>query len=300
MLDWLRANKMFCIFNPLQKSCFKANSEEMNMSDFTFNKEEYLKRISFPNKEVAVDFETLKAIHRAQHTAVPFENFDILLGREIRLEPKSLFQKLVGQKRGGYCFELNGLLLMALKEFGFEARPLLGRVHLSGEPSGRSHQTTLVTIGDEKWLVDVGFGAESPLIPIPIVHDQPVSFEDQSYRIINDAQFGYMLQSKQGADWKNLHSFDLNPVLEIDIKFGNHFTSTSPESFFANARIAALPVENGRLTLYNDRIKKVLNGKEEVIMLKDDASYLAALEKEYGITIDAEYNALKPLPAKTS
>lgn len=264
------------------------------MNDFSFNKEDYLKRIALDAK-VSVNFECLKSIHRAQHISIPFENFDICLGRSIHLDPKSIFQKLIGHKRGGYCFELNGLLLLALKAFGFEARPLLGRVHVSGAPTGRSHQATLVTIEDKSWLVDVGFGAESPRVPVPLVYNQPVTFENQIYRLIDSELFGYMLQSKQDGQWKNLYSFDLSHVFDIDITFGNHYTSSHPDSFFINARIAALPVKNGMLTLFNEKFKKVINGKEEVILLKDDASYLSFVENEFGIKIDAEYGDLKPL-----
>lgn len=264
------------------------------MKDFIFNKEEYLKRINF-NGEVSTDFQFLKSLHRAQHTCIPFENLDIWLGRSIHLDPESIFEKLVRRRRGGYCFELNGLLLMALKAFGFDARPLLGRVHVSGEPTGRSHQVSLVTIKDEKWIVDLGFGAESPPVPIPLVPYQAVSFENQTYRLIESELFGFMLQNKSDAAWKNLYSFDLSHVVDMDIKYGNYYTSTHPDSFFKIARIAALPVKNGLLTLYNFRIKKIINGKEEVILLNDDSSYLSTLEKEFGMKIDAEYKELKPL-----
>lgn len=264
------------------------------MSDFKFNKQEYLTKINFDG-DTSVNYNFLKSIHRAQHLKIPFENFDICLRRRINLSPESIFEKLVRQKRGGYCFELNGLLLLALKAFGFEARPLLGRVHLSGEPSGRSHQSSLVTIGNKRWLVDLGFGAESPRIPIPLVYNNPVTFENHTYRIIENEMFGYMLQSKQGEEWRTLYSFDLSHVFDIDIKIGNHFTSTSPDSSFINARIAALPVENGLLTLFNYQLKKVLNGKEEITCLKDNPSYLTILEKEFGIEVDAVYEDLKPL-----
>lgn len=264
------------------------------MSDFTFNKQEYLNRIQHEHN-ISVDFESLKSIHHAQHLNIPFENFDICLGRNIQLSPAAIFQKLVRQKRGGYCFELNGLLLMALKSFGFEARPLLGRVHLSEEPTGRSHQTTLVTIEGESWLVDLGFGAESPPIPIPFICHKPVTFKNQTYRLIESELFGYILQSKQDQSWKDLYSFDLSHVFDIDIKYGNYYTSTNPDSFFVNARMIALPLENGMLTLFNDRFKKVIGGKEEIIFLKDDPSYLKVLEKEFGIEIDAAYEDLKPL-----
>lgn len=263
------------------------------MSDFTFNKDEYLRRINLFGK-VSVNFEGLKSIHHAQHTSIPFENFDICLGGNIHLDPESIFQKLVKQKRGGYCFELNGLLLLALRAFNFDVRPLLGRVHLSGEPSGRSHQILLVTINNQIWIVDSGFGAESPPIPIPLTYNKPITFENLTYRLIDSELFGYMLQSKQGDSWKNLYSFDLSHVFDIDIKFGNHFTSTNPDSFFVKARMAALPIKDGMLTLHNYRIKKVVNGKEEVIPLQDDSSYLSILDKEFGIKIDADYKDLKP------
>lgn len=264
------------------------------MSDFTFDKEEYLKRINFSGK-VTDDFTFLKSVHHAQHRSIPFENFDICLGRNIHLDPKSIVQKLVKKNRGGYCFELNGLLLMALRAFNFKVRPLLGRVHLSGEPSGRSHQILLVTINHQRWIVDSGFGAESPPLPIPLTYNQPVTYKNQTYRLIDSKLFGYMLQSKQGDSWKNLYSFDLNHVFDIDIKLGNHFTSTSPDSFFVNARMAALPIKDGMLTLHNYKLKKVINGREKIIQLQDDSSYLNILEKEFGIQIDVDYKDLKLL-----
>lgn len=264
------------------------------MSDFTFNKDDYLRRINL-SKKISVNFECLKSIHHAQHTSIAFENFDICLGKSIHLEPESIFQKLVNQKRGGYCFELNGLLLLALQTFKFEVRPLLGRVHLSGEPGGKSHQTLLITLNGKKWIVDAGFGAESPPTPIPLTDNEPITFGNQTYRLIESKLFGYMLQSKPDDNWKNLYSFDLSHVFDIDIKFGNHFTSTSPDSFFTNARMAALPIKEGMLTLHNYRLKKVVNGKEEVILLKDGPSYLSVLDKEFGINIDADYKDLKPV-----
>lgn len=264
------------------------------MRDFNFNTDDYLRRLNL-SQEISVNFESLKLIHHAQHITIPFENFDICLGRNIPLDPESIVQKLVHQQRGGYCFELNGLLLMALNAFNFEVRPLLARVHLSGEPGGRSHQLVLVTIDQQHWIADAGFGAETPPIPIPLTYNEPVTFENRTYRLIDTELFGYMLQSKQDHTWKNLYSFDLNQVFDIDIKFGNHFTSSHPDSFFVKARMAALPIKEGMLTLHNYRIKKVINGKEEVLLLKDDASYLSILEKEFGISLDADYNDLKPI-----
>ena len=264
------------------------------MSDFKFNKEDYLERINF-NGKILTNFECLKSIHRAQHRTIPFENFDICTGKDIKLEPNDLVQKLINHKRGGYCFELNGLLLLALKSFEFEARALLGRVHITGEATGRGHQITLVTIEGKKWIVDLGFGPESPSVPIPLVYDEPISYENQSFRLVEDQFYGIMLQSKNEKEWRNLYSFDLNHVCPGDIEYGNHYTSTNSNSIFVIARVAALPVENGMVTLLNSNLKKVINGNEENILLEEGQSYLNIIEQEFGIVIDAKYEDLKPL-----
>ena len=162
----------------------------------------------------------MKSIHLAQHTSIPFENFDICLGRNIKADSESLVQKMVKNKRGGYCLELNGLLLLALKSFGFDARSLLGRVHITGKPTGRGRQVTLVTIEGKRWLVDLGFGAESPPVPIPLVCNGPIIFENQTYRLLENELFGYFLQNIHNEEWRNLYSFDLSHICRGDIECG--------------------------------------------------------------------------------
>ncbi|CAL2095935.1 N-hydroxyarylamine O-acetyltransferase [Tenacibaculum sp. 190524A02b] len=264
------------------------------MSKFIFNKEKYLERIKFQDT-VTVSYESLKAIHRAQHLTIPFENFDICLGRSINLEPMDIVNKLIDRKRGGYCFELNGLLLMALNSFGFDARPLLSRVHVTGKPTGRGHQMTLVTIEEKKWIVDLGFGSNSPLLPIPLVFNKVISYENNSYRLIDSKLYGYMLQKKEIEEWKDLYSFDLSFIYDGDIEYGNHFSSTSKNSFFTNKRVAAIPVKNGIITLLDTKLKRMINGKEEMFEIEEGNAYLEMLNKEFGIEIDAKYDDLKPL-----
>lgn len=92
------------------------------MSSFEFSSYEYLQRINL-DTEISPSLECLEKLHIAQHRAIPFENFDIALGRPIDLTPQAVFNKLVRNRRGGYCFELNGLMLQALKHYGFDARP---------------------------------------------------------------------------------------------------------------------------------------------------------------------------------
>ena len=91
------------------------------MDSHEFDLEAYLQRIRFSGS-TDVSLDTLARLHRSHFHTIPFENFDILLGRGIDLDPQAVFNKLVRKKRGGYCFELNGLFLQALLALGFKAR----------------------------------------------------------------------------------------------------------------------------------------------------------------------------------
>jgi N-hydroxyarylamine O-acetyltransferase len=264
------------------------------MSPFLFDQDAYLQRINFRGS-ISDDFEFVRSIHRAQHTTIPFENFDICLGQGIDLDPDAQFKKLINNNRGGYCFELNGLFLSALHAFGFKARSLLGRVHLAGEPTGRGHLVSLVTIEGTEWLVDLGFGSHTPLIPIPFIYNETCSFAQNEYRLIKSDLFGTMLQSKVDGEWQNLYSFDLAHVCAGDIAYGNHYTSTSPNSFFTFSRVAVLPIENGMISLFNYDLKKMINGEEYVTQIEPGKPYLEMLRKEFGIALNSRYQDLKPL-----
>jgi N-hydroxyarylamine O-acetyltransferase len=259
-----------------------------------FDTDAYLRRIDL-SAPPAPTVEGLHALQRAQVLAIPFENFDILLGRGISLEPETVFDKLVRRRRGGYCFEINGLLLAALQAFGFVARPLLGRVHLMGMTTGRSHQISLVTIGGEDWIADGGFGAGTALAPMKLVLDQPQTVPGSVRRYVADPVFGTMLQMETPDGWSNLYSFDLEHVIDADRAMGNWFTSTNPSSFFTWARVAARQTPDGRVTLMDYTMKVLENGTETVTRLEEGEPYLAVLRDRFGIDIDAPYEAIKPI-----
>ncbi|WP_196892414.1 arylamine N-acetyltransferase family protein [Aureivirga marina] len=264
------------------------------MNNFRFDKKSYLERVQYKG-EVSLDLPFLKAIHYAHFHTFPFENLDICLGKKVDLKPENIFEKLVKNRRGGYCFELNGLFLMALKSFGFEARALLGRVHLEETITGRGHQVTLVTINKRQWIVDTGFGSRNPSFPIPLICDEVFGEKNAFYRLKKDKYFGFLLQKKNSEnEWEVLYSFDLEYVFSGDIAYGNHYTSTCEDSFFTYSRIAALPVKNGMITLFNNRLKKKINGKEEEIILENNDSLFEVLKTEFGIEINAKYKDLKP------
>ena len=263
------------------------------MEESKFDRDAYLKRIDY-DEEISVTIECLSGLHHAQLFTIPFENFDILLGRGIDLEPTELFKKLVLNKRGGYCFELNGLFLSALQSFGFNARALLARVHENGMTSGRGHQLSLITFENGRWIADVGFGGDTPLGPIPLIHNQPTTNLGQTVRLVESEYFGTKLQVKSNDSWNDLYSFDLGYVCPADIEYGNHYTSTSPNSFFTYSRVAVLPVEGGVNRLFNTKLTRIIEGRETQMELAEDHSYIESLAIYFGIELDVEYDKLGP------
>ena len=141
---------------------------------------------------------------------------------------------------------------------GFDVRALLARVHITGIPSGREHQLELINIDGRLWIADVGFGTDTPRSPIPLNFDQQTDHDRQTTRFVKDDRFGIILQSFREEGWIDLYSFDLGYVCPSDIELGNYYTSTNPSSLFVFARVAALPIENGVVTLFNYVLKKVL------------------------------------------
>jgi N-hydroxyarylamine O-acetyltransferase len=204
--------------------------------------------------------EGLEAFHRAQVYTIPFENFDILLGRGVALDPGALCDKLLHRARGGYCFELNGLFLLALQAVGFNARALLARVHVTGTPTGRGHQLALVTIQGRQWIADVGLGRFSLRAPMPFELYRLATQDGRTFRLAEAAPFGIMLQTQHEEQWLNLYSFDVGYVCPADIAYGHHFTSTHPSSLFTFARVAALARPHGHVSLFNRTLRTITAG----------------------------------------
>jgi N-hydroxyarylamine O-acetyltransferase len=262
-------------------------------SSIRFPLDEYRSRIGVSAVEGAT-VDRLHELQQAQLLSIPYENFDIALGRGVQLSPDRLIQKLLRSPRGGYCFELNGLFHLALQAEGFEVRPLLGRVHLFGEPTGREHQLALVRISGRDWIADVGGGKNCPSMPILLEDGAKASDNRRSYRLIAH-ELGYMVQFSDEGNWVDFYSFDLMPVVPNDIAQGNHFTSTHPSSFFTSARVAMLHHSDGITTLLNFRCTVDRGGKTATEILADDQTYLEKLKRITGIDLDADYQDLAPV-----
>jgi len=259
-----------------------------------FDKSKYLERLGMAPL-VDADFKSLAQLQRHHVFAIPFENLDIILGRGIPVDLPTIYNKVVNNQRGGYCFELNGLFCNALQNFGFDARPLLARVHLGMEPGGRTHQITLVNVDHQEYITDVGFGSLSLRSPVPFVTDQVSQQDHLQYRIVNDPKWRFLMQVKNselgGAQWLTMYSFDLEHVCQGDIVTGNHYTSTSPDVHFTRGRIASLLTPEGRYALSGDQLTSVTRGdmfKTEQTTIKP-SDYINLLRQKFNLVLDARY-----------
>ncbi|NUW38926.1 arylamine N-acetyltransferase [Nonomuraea rhodomycinica] len=157
--------------------------------------------------------ETLRAVHRAHVTAIPFENLDVVLGRGAPIDLESLQDKLVGRRRGGYCHEHNLLFAAALERLGFRvtrhlARIRLGRLHLP-----RTHATlTVETEEGGRWLADVGFGGEGLVEPLPFPDGAAARLGGWEWRLGRDGDF-WVLRDHLGIELPERDAAALLPRL---------------------------------------------------------------------------------------
>lgn len=263
-----------------------------------FPLDQYLERIGL-GRPPHPDEDGLKDLHSAQAFSIPFENFDIHLGRTISLEPGDLVAKMIHRRRGGYCFELNGLLGLALKALGFKMRPLTARVHYGRtDPGARTHEVLIVTISGREWLADCGFGGPGLRLPMPAVPDRVEEHFGARYRLRRDPRYGAVLQKESAGDFVDLYSFNVHEMtLDIDLEMANHFTSTWPSSIFRLSRMCALPKPWGRVTLSD--MELAIHNAEGVVrrILPPGPAYLEAVTEHFGLRLDARYEDLAPLKA---
>ncbi|NGZ99052.1 MAG: hypothetical protein CV089_23575 [Nitrospira sp. WS110] len=164
-----------------------------------FDRRAYLARIGYEGA-TNPSIETLRRLHLAHVLTVPFENLDIHVGRSISLEPADIYRKVVENRQGGYCFELNGLFALLLEELGFTVTRLAARVLYGAEGvRPRSHQILLVPVEGNRRLVDVGFGGHGLREPFSLAVGQEQQQGADRFRLVTDGRGDYLLQCERSS-----------------------------------------------------------------------------------------------------
>ncbi len=242
----------------------------------------YLHRIGLAARPRS-DLAGLHSLHFAHATTIPFENLDIQMGLPIRLDLASLQAKLVARRRGGYCFEHGTLFLAVLKALGFDAIPCEARVRLGApEVLPRTHMLLVVLVEGAPWLVDVGFGGEGLLHPVPMDGEAHPQFLN-TYRVAQEAGL-CVLQSFHHGGWEDLYAFLPEARLPVDFELGNHYTSTHPDSRFVKTLTAQLPGPDVRRILRN-RAYAELRGDQVEGRELASGELFAVLRDAFGIEV---------------
>lgn len=244
----------------------------------------YLERIGYrgPLEPTA---ETLRRLHLAHLVSVPFENLSIHRGEPIRLDDEALFEKIVTRRRGGFCYELNGLFAALLRALGFDVAMLSAGVgRAAGEFSpDYDHMALLVTL-ENRWLADVGFG-DSFREPLRLDERGEQLEGDQAYRV-EETGDGRLLLSRreEGGPWNPQYRFGLEPHIYADYADRCHFHQTSPDSHFTQNRICSLATPDGRVTLSGMKLITTRGGEKQEREL-DEREYAEALREVFGIVL---------------
>lgn len=232
----------------------------------------------------------LASLQRAHLLAVPFENLDIALGRPIGVEPDRAFAKVVGERRGGYCYELNGLFAALLRSLGYAVDQVSVRVATpSGELTPDFDHLALVVDSpamDERALVDVGFG-DAFVEPLPLrdgVHHREPGKEVGL--ALTEGAWHYR-ERPDGGQWHTQYVFTLEPHPMSDFSERNLWQQSSPESHFTQKPVVSRLTGTGRVTLSDRRLIVTTHGRREERELSGTEA-TAALAEHFGIVLSAD------------
>jgi len=253
------------------------------------NIDAYLKRISYSGSlEPAAD--TLRDLQLAHLLTVPFENLSIHSGEPIVLEENALFAKIVERRRGGFCYEANGLFAGLLRALGFEVAMLGAGVANSQGEFGPNfdHMTLMVTLSD-RWLADVGFG-DSFLEPLLLDSRAEQVQGTRRFKIVDDHDHLILLRRNLDADWEPQYRFTLEPYSFADYEEMCQFHQTSPDSHFTKGRICSRATADGRVSLSEMRLITTSGPEQrrDERTLKDQDEYDRVLSDEFGIVMNVD------------
>jgi len=239
--------------------------------------------------------ETLRGLHRSHLYTVPFENLDIALGVPIVLEPGRLYDKIVTRRRGGFCYEVNGLFCQLLLELGFQVSMLSGCVRRDDGGFGPEFDHMLLKVElSEPWLADVGFG-ESFVDPLPLQAGG------------EDAENGHLFSVRAANGGWELHCSDSHGTNVPLYRFCDaahqlseyvamcEYHQYSPESSFTRRRICTVAKPDGRITLAGMRLIETINGFRRETLLSSEGELRDCLREQFGVQLEPETNWSKLL-----
>ena len=253
------------------------------MTDFQVD--QYLARIG-AQRPKELSHQSLMTLTRAHLEQVPFEVLQMTEAHtEPSLEPEALFQKIVGNRRGGYCFELNKIYFLLLQALGFACYPVGVRV-LMGRPEPRpiSHRGIVVSFGDERWYCDVGFGGLGPkgILNLEDTGVQTLTYE--SFQVLREEDDCYTIVYTGPEQQTRMLTFRDELWLDVDFAMLNGYYANHKNSPFIQKKILYLCRPDGWISLVGDTFKTFCRGRTETRTVTE-AEARVLVTTEFGLHI---------------
>jgi N-hydroxyarylamine O-acetyltransferase len=249
-----------------------------------FDLKSYLSRIGFQG-EAKADLGTLTKLMQLQLRSVPFENLDVQAGKVVSLVPEDIVQKIVSQRRGGYCYEVNGLFAMALDALGISYFFVAARPMFYAERRPKTHMAILVKLGDQTWLCDLGFGSYGLRAPLSMgMLDVELHQDQDKFMLSQLPDQEYLLQACIGEQWTAQYSYSLVAQEWLDFAPANYMNSTHPEAIFVKQLLVILQTSEGRKILSGCVLKNWAHGnltQQGVV----ESALSVVLREEFGIDV---------------
>ena len=247
----------------------------------------YISRVTAKQPEVSISF--IKELQNGHLGNFPFSSLGVLLHEDMSLESQVLFDRVITNTRGGYCFEHNKIFFEILKSLGFGCEIVLARVLLNREIDiPRTHRITRVALPDRNYIVDVGFGPLCPREPLLLDSEEPQNQGDTVYRIIQPEQGRYLLQLEEVAGWFDLYSFDNCHYTEADCLCGHHYSSTYPDAVFVNNLVVSRKSYDDVRLLKNGEFHRIGRGETAITDISSKDNLGAILTQEFGIKLTSD------------
>ena len=254
----------------------------------------YLKRIGLSRPPKA-DLAALALVMAAHSRHIAFENFDVVMGKTISMAKPDVEKKLVDDLRGGYCWEQNTLLQMALEEMGFTVTPLMCRVRWGKPDDSEEPNTTFthfalkVATGSGSFLADVGFSGVNSMAPVNLgVGAEPQTLPEGQFRVVDSKHADFhVLELLVRGEWRPLYEWRDERAPLIDQECSNWFSCTYPAARFTSQFFTCRIVNDERHHIMNDEyvIRKGhgVDKQQTSERITDKARLLELIDTVFGV-----------------
>lgn len=256
--------------------------------------EKYFERIKYTGT-CEVSLENLALLQKSHLFSIPYETLDQMNNIPLSLTPEAVYEKIVLGKRGGYCFETQGLLCYVLRTLGYDVVQYAGRfMNEPGVIQMRRHRILIVTLDGKRYLCDVGMRAETSRVPLELTVGLVQTDGVGEYRFERDDFYGWVLYQKlPDKEYKPLYAFTEEVQIDDDFVMPSFYCEKHPDSPFNKIMKIAIYTPDSNLNIVDNEYKVYRMGKcveEQIIKNRAEAEKL--LLEKFGIIVPENYRLL--------